>query len=471
MTARTGNFQDLGGDPIVRPPAPPPSETFSQYVARQTQTVSETIPYGGRGRVPLPGEAGYVPPTAPPPPSSGGGGFPPPVVPPVVPPPVVTPAAVLNLEGATLITVGSGTNRRYYAEWLVYGVLIRHEIGDQTDLEGLGPQPWPATVTLTETEFANRDGLDVGLVDERLGITESYQATTDRQLRMFGQEDLPAWQRNDPQTMLTLMTAANEGWSEGRTLNAVVKLEAFQVAHPKFNEVTGRHLPGGATTAEKLAWYTEARDQLRNSVRTYRGAEADVSNETIADILARGWDPEEAEDLLIGEAVVRQMTGTADQLNAILAFQGYDIQVTEDNLLDLILEGETDRTPFAMQELINDAIRAQAFQTQGVNLSPELASALGTGESFETMDPDQARQLAQQVATNVFRYGLELQAEREGLTRDDLITAMVNGTNETAVLEKLAKFSRRRQISAQGLGTPAYVGQEGRLIAPSFSGL
>ena len=396
-----------------------------------------------------------------------GGGTPPPPPPPVTP----TPATVLNLEGATLIAVGSGPTRRYYAEWLVYGVALRHEIGDQTDLETLGTQPWPTTVTLTETEFGNRDGLDVGLVDERFGITESYQATTDRQLRMFGQEDLPAWQRNDPQTMLTLMTAANEGWSEGRALNAVVKLAAFQTAHPKFNEVAGRHLPGGASTAEKLTWYSEARDQMRNSVRTYRGAEADVSDETIADILARGWDPEEAEDLLIGEATVRQMTGAADQINAILAFQGSTVTVTEDNLLDLILEGETERTPFAMQELINDAIRAQAFQTQGVNLSPELAAALGTGESFETLDPDQARTLASQVATNVFRYGLELQAEREGLSRDELITAMTNGTNETAVMEKLAKFSRRRQISAQGLGTPAYVGAGGRLIAPSFTGL
>ena len=71
----------------------------------------------------------------------------------------------------------------------------------------------------------------------------------------------------------------------------------------------------------------------------------------------------------------------------------------------------------------------------------------------------------------MFRYGLELQAEREGLSRDELITAMTNGSNETGVMEKLAKFSRRRQISAQGLGTPAYVGAGGRLIAPSFTGL
>src|SRR3990167_7567082 len=76
--------------------------------------------------------------------SGGGGGGTPPTTP--VPPPVAPPAS-LNLEGATLVAVGTGPNLRYYAEWLVYGVAVRHEIGDTTALDALGSPPWPAMVT------------------------------------------------------------------------------------------------------------------------------------------------------------------------------------------------------------------------------------------------------------------------------------------------------------------------------------
>ncbi len=381
------------------------------------------------------------------------------------------PAAIkINLENSTLVRVDEAGGPHYYAEFMVYGVPIRHDIGDQEDLDGLGTQDWPATVTISESEFNAREGIDVGLIDERFNIEESYQQDVDRQLRVFGKEDLPDWQRNDKEVMTTLLQSANEGFSAGRTLGLVAETDAFKTHHPFFSQVRGVHTPGASLT-ESLDWYQTARDQVRESSRAYRGIEADVSDNTIGQILADGWDPEEVEDVFIGEAVVRQMPGTAEQINNLLKFQGSDLVIDDNNLLDLILDGETDRTPFATQELINDAIRAQAFSGQGVILSPALAEALGTGESFETLDANKVGQIAQETAQNIFRNRLELDAEREGLSRDDLIKAMVDGDESGAVAEKLMKFNRRRNVEQSGFATSAQQTEKGRLRILSTSGL
>ncbi len=380
------------------------------------------------------------------------------------------PAILLNLENAILVKVNEATGPRYYVEWTVMGAIIRHEIGDQIAFDELGTQQWEQTITVSEQDFNAREGIDAGLVDERFGLNESYTQTVTRDLRVFGKEDLPAWQRNDPEVMTTLMLAAREGFSPGRTLGLVAETDAFKGQHPNFSQVRGIHTPGASIT-EAFNFYVESRNQIRDSVRAFRGTEADVTDITISEIMAEGWDPEEVEDILIGEAVLRQMEGVSEQINNILSFQGSDLQITDDNLLDLILDGETERTPFAVQELINDAIRAQSFQAQGINISPALAEALGTGEAFETLDPNQFGQIAQEVATNIFRFGIELQAEREGLTRDDLIRAAVDGTASAQVNATLAKFARRRQIEAQGFTVSSQQTGQGRLRLLSTSGL
>ena len=376
----------------------------------------------------------------------------------------------LNTQGGTLIAVYGPSGVRYYAEFLVYGVVLRYEIGDQAAFEALGAQFWAATISLSDTQFAARTGLDIGLIDERFGITETVQETMDRQLRIFGQEGLPQWQLDSPEVMLILMTGANEDWSEDRTLEAVSHTGAFRDQFPLFDTIRNLHTPG-AGIAEAFDFYVNARDQIRQSITTYRGVGGAIDNLTIAGILGKGFDAEEAEDILIGEAMLRNMPFATDQINALLEFSGSRQRVSDDNLLDLILRGETERTPFELQELINDAIRAAAFQQQGIDLSPALAWELGTGESFENLNPTTLAEVAHETATNIFRFGHELQAEREGLNRDDLIRAMVNGDQSAFVSEKLAKFARRRSIEAQGLGSIGFQDDRGRLRLLGVSGL
>ena len=381
-----------------------------------------------------------------------------------------TPPILLNVENATLIKVNAAAGPRYYVEYTTFGTVLRHEVGDQEAFDDLSHIEWEATLTMSENAFAGREGMDVGLIDERFGIDESYTATITRDLRVFAKEDLPAWQRNSPEVMTILMNAANEGFSEGCTLGLVAETDAFNVQFPQFAQVRGIHTPGASLT-EAFDFYVEARDQIRDSIRAFRGIEADVSDVAIGGIMALGWDPPEIEEVLRGEAVFRQMPGATDQINNILKFQGSDQTITDENFLDFILEGETDRTPMDLQEMINDAIRAQSFAAQGIDLSPALAEALGTGEAFETIDANAFGQIAQETAENIFRFRLELDAEREGITRDDLIRAAVNGTASAKVNQTLAKFARRRNIEKTGFATSAQQTGQGRLRILPTSGL
>jgi len=378
-------------------------------------------------------------------------------------------SADLNLTNATLVKVkgGGGT---YYVEYPVYGTVFRYLIGDAQDLANLGEQDWPQTVTVSSKEFKHREGMDLGLIDERVGVKEDPQATVDRQLRTFGLEDLPAWQKGSKHVMTILLTAANEGWSVGRTFTEVSGTKAFKKQFPFFSEV--QSLRGDVSGLDAFKWYTAARDQIRTSIRAWRGTDTTADGEMIGALMAQGWDPAEVDRVLEGEARLREIPGAVDQINQLLVFQGKKPSITQANMLDFILGDTKGETPKDVLETINDALRAAAFAGQGIDLSPALASALGPGESYQVLNPDQLNQIASETATNIFRFGLELQAEREGLTRDELITAMVNGTNAAGVSEKLAKFARRRQIESGGVAAgTAYQDQAGQVRLLGLQGL
>jgi len=301
-------------------------------------------------------------------------------------------------------------------------------------------------------------------------VKEDPQGTVDRQLRTFGLEDLPAWQKGSKKVMTILLTAANEGWSVGRTFTEISGTNAFQKQFPHFSEV--QSLLGGVSGLDAFRWYTEARDQIRTSIRAWRGTDTTTDGEMIGALMAKGWDPAEVDRVLQGEARLREIPGAVDQINQLLAYQGNSLQITQANMLDFILGDVSGDTPKDVLETINDALRSAAFQGQGIELSPALASALGPGESYQILNPDQLNQIASETATNIFRFGLELQAQREGLTRDELITAMVNGTNAAGVSEKLAKFARRRQVESGGIAAgTAYQDQQGQVRLLGLQGL
>lgn len=390
----------------------------------------------------------------------------------------------LNIEGATLIAVRTPSGgRTWYVEYQVYGVPLRYEIGDDvraTELgiitagvPGLGPleAQFDTRITLTQAEFNNRAGLDVGLIDERFGVDETLQESIDRELRIFGKEDLPPWLASSPEAMTIVLQGSIEGWSEGRVLQELSGTAAFRQAFPEFDAFRSQY--PNQTITQALTNYTAAREQIRESLRTWRGPDADLSDQFIGGVLAQGWDPDQVENLLIGEATIRSLgAGAVDAINQILEYQGVDAIVTPENLLDFVLPGETQRTPFQLQELINDAIRSQAFATQGIMLSAELASALGPDTEFSTLDPNVAGQIAQETARQIFMNSQELAAEREGLTREDLIRALVDGDQSAAVTEKLAKFARRRQFEAGGFtGGQAFLGERQQLRIAGFTGL
>ena len=453
----------------------------SQPVAAQPPgqpVVPTATPTGGGGGGGGGGQ-NIVPTTTPTPTGGGGGGITPlaasprPQVDPNRPfeltprPSTVTPVE-LNLNGATLLRVTKPGADRWYVEYQAFGVTLRYEIGDKAAFRALGEQEWPAMLTVKWSEFVNREGLDVGLIDERFGIRETPQQTVRRQLEVFGQEDLPAWQTASKEVMTILLQASLEGWSPGRTFGLVSQTQAFAQEFPHFSEVQG--LLGGTTGQAAFDYYIKSRDQIRDSIQAWRGPASAATNEYIGQLMSTGWDSTEVESVLKGEAALRQLPGAVDELNSLLQFHQINKTVGPETVLDLILGGT--QTPSELREVINDALRSQAFTNQGVELSPSLAAALGRGESFDILSPESLTQIASETATNIFRFGLEIQAEREGITRDDIITAMVNGDNSAGVMEKLNKFARRRSIEAGGssAGT-SYQDQAGQLRILSLNSL
>ena len=490
MTARTGNFQDLGPDVPLGNEARPrdPAGGFTGWLEEQYNRYLQT--QGTRTQVDSQGGTRPASTPAPKTPqgttpggdtTTGGGNTTtgggtgggtgtttePPVTPPVVP---AIPRADINLEGARLIDAAG----RYYVEYQAYGVTLRYDLGDEARLTGLGLSALDFTSfeRITQAQFNNRQGLDVGSIDERLGVAETPQATIDRDLRIFGKEDLPGWMRNSPEAMTVALQGSLEGWSEGRTYGELAKTTAFTTAFPNF--AAFRDLQPGQTVLDALGSYVKSRDQIRDSMRVWRGPQADISDTTIGRLLASGWDPDQAEQVLIGEAKIRALgPGALDRINEIVAFHNPGAPaLTMANLLDYVMPGETAQTPMAVQTLINDALRAQMLRTEGVLLSPELAARLGSDDETSTLDTEGFRQVAADVAGNILRFGQELSAQREGISKDDLVVALTGGDGLAEVTTKLAKFARRRQVEAQGFESrQAFVGQGGNLQLAGFGSL
>ena len=79
---------------------------------------------------------------------------------------------------------------------------------------------------------------------------------------------------------------------------------------------------------------------------------------------------------------------------------------------------------------------------------------------------------ANAVARNVLRFGLELDAGKFGLSREDVLSAAFDDERSAAVDELLEKFGRERAAAAQGTGGgQSFVDGEGRLRVQGLQGL
>ena len=361
----------------------------------------------------------------------------------------------------------------------VFGVGTAYEVGDFNRLNELfgGVDSFDSVTTQTQAQFDQSDVLVVGAVDEIVGSTESLQAQAERDLRALGLENPPQWLQNDRAAMLTFITGTNEGWSAERTWGALSGFDSFKNRFQGLDVVMAQL--GSTSITEGTDAFLGREDQIRTLILANRGPSADISQQYITSLIGAGWQPDEVGQLLGLEQRVKNNPGAIDNINEILAFQGIE-PLSADDFVSFLqdqdaLSLDPSHTPGEVFEGINDALRFQALITEGIEISTELATELGTGVSTGIASEEQFSGQAQLAAGFIARNNLELDFDKLGLTREDIVSASFGespegGKTVSEVNQILEQFGRERSKAAQGFsGSQSFIDASGRLRTQGFA--
>jgi len=400
------------------------------------------------------------------------------------PPPQRTPDTIGGRQipaGMRLIRItdpsGTDAGELFLLVGDVFGVNLAYEIGDRAALDEQfgGITNFESFETFTQAQFDESDTLLVGTTDE-LG-PESLQAQFERDIRSLGLESPPAWLIADREAMTVFVTAVNEGWSTERTNNALSGTQAFKDRFIGLDVVMNQL--GTSSITEGIAEFTRREDQIRQSLLASRGPSTDVSQETVTSLIASGWQPAEIEELLGLEKRVRDNPAAMDNINQILVFQGFD-PLDPDDFVQFLqdqdaLSLDPSFTPSDIFESINDALRFQALLTEGIEVDLGFATELGTGVSEGIASIDQFSRQAQLAAGFIAANQAELNFEKLGLSREDIIAAQFGEVPEggrpvSEVNQILEQFARERSKAAQGFsGGQSFIDASGRLRTQGFA--
>ncbi len=310
-------------------------------------------------------------------------------------PPVTISDEVTFPAGGTLVRVtnpeGSDAAVLNFVVFEVFGVQVAYEIGDDLALEEtFGEFTFENVLTTDQLGFDEAGIVEVGLADELLGQEESVGSMFERELRLLGFEDIPAWIRGDEEALSMMMVAAREGWSPGRTARELSQTDAFAARFPSFAALQQQL---GGTVLDTVDRYINLEDQYRALLRRHRGPNTDTSTEYLGQLIEIGWDPQEVSPILQAERVMRDNPTALDELNQLLAFNGLTA-VDEVGFIDIM----TDNAPPEVFEVINDAFRAAALLEEGIDIDTAFADALGGGSSQAILEPAGFSRSAQQIA-------------------------------------------------------------------------
>lgn len=370
--------------------------------------------------------------------------------------------------GARVIRVtrpeGSDFANQYYLIYELAGVEVAYEVGGDDRFNELFPEglaTFRRSDTLDQAAFDDSGVYVVGDVEEIRNTTESLQSQFERYLRALGQEGLPNWVVNDPQIMGIHVVAATEGWSTDRLWTQLAETSGFQQRFPGFNAMAGR--TGLGNVFSNVNEYLRLEDSYRAILREVRGPNADVSAEYLGQLITIGWNPTEMRQLLQAEQQLMKAPDMLNRLNGVLGVAGLG-QVDEEQFYELA----RGNGPGEIFEALNDAFRAAELAEQGLDISAEFASFLGPGVSSEVTAPDAYSEQSIRAAQFIIRFGDELEAERFGVTRDDVIAAAFNqpglgGRTPAETNEILNRYARDRAAFARGVANfQSFIGAGGR---------
>ena len=362
-----------------------------------------------------------------------------------------------------------------------FGVELAYEIGDAAELDRVfgGVGAFGDVSTLTQAQFDASGAITVGSVDEVIGSTGSVQAQIERDMRAAGWENPPAWLMDDQRAMAIWITSVNEGFSAERTWNELEGTDAFKGRFGGLDVVMGQL--GTNSLVQTIAEYTRREQAIRQSVLSRRGPGADTSVEYISGLIGAGWQPAEVDELLLLERQLKADPEALDNINDILRFQALP-ELTAGDFISFLQDGQrltadANFTPGELFEGINDALRFQALLEQGLDISQQFATDLGTGDSLDIQSPEAFSAQAQMAAIEVARNMNDIERGKLGIERDDIIAALFNeeapsgkSTSEVSLL--LEKLGRERAAAATGLpSTASFIDALGRLRVQGSSNL
>ena len=385
---------------------------------------------------------------------------------------IVLPSDVTRL----LKVVGEdGVNDEYYVQGDVFGQTFSFLVGDRAAFEAMFPDGeagFDGYETITRSEFINSDlfGFVAGTIDDIQGSTETLQGQIQRDLEALGLTELPSWIRDDPEAMLKIVTANNQGWSPGQLSIELSETAGFKARFAGFHDWFNEEEHG--TIGGAIERWVGLEGQFRESLQGARGRDTDVSQDYLASLIVGGWSVRQFTTLLECERQLRASEVAMANLNEILAFQGQE-PLTADQMVDFLMEGEE----FEAFELINDALRGAALEEQGIDLTAEQLEALGEGAALGVAAvgafSEQARAAALEIGANLN----DIQRGKLGITQEQIIAVMFQDTDLLPAGTSLAdteltlqQLGRERQAAGRGTGGPtAFQDNQGRLRIPGLA--
>lgn len=371
-------------------------------------------------------------------------------------------------EGATLIRVrnpaGSDASELYFLAYDWDGVTLTYEVGDLARLEELfgGSEAFDATRTVSQSGFDNGGFVQAGSADQLLGSSESIRSTIEREVRALGLEDLPGWMREDPDALGLVATAASQGWSSGRLWQELSSTSGFE---GRFGDVIGQYLEGGQTVQAAVDQIVADEQSLRSAIRRFQSPGVVVDNDYLHRVMARGWTAASAGAVLEVASDMRRNPDGLVRANEVLAASGLGT-LDEVGFMNVLAGTGSAEVMEALNTAQADrALREAGLDDVDVDLLTEVVDT-----SDRLVTADSYRQLAQQLSFNMIRNFAEVDTERLGITRDDVVAAAFGEESPTGksageVMNLLARFERDRQAASRGFGGgQAFLDDEGRLV-------
>lgn len=376
-------------------------------------------------------------------------------------------------QGGSLIRVknpeGSDAAFLYYIVYDWRGVKLAYEVGDTARFQELfgSTDNFESFETFSQTRFDSESYVLAGSIDEELGATESIGSRIERDIRALGLEDLPPWLAGSSEALALVAEASADEWSAGRLWQSLSDTQAF---NDRFGDVIDRYLQGGTTISQAVA-QIQADEQSMKSRLLYLAPEASLTTESIHDMLSQGWTPDSAARVL-EQADILSGGATLAQANEILATVG--LPSLDDVGFINALNGHG---PPEVVEALNTIAAGQALAEAGlddVDLDL-LMDIVDTSDRLLTVDSFQ--QLTQQLSFNLARFGTEVDTQKLGISRDDIIAGIFgeespSGKTPGQTLNLLAKFERERTAAARGFdASTAAIDTRGRLRVAGIRGL